>query len=211
MQHPLELGAARYFPAEAFPDHRSHRYRSFMIEEILTDPPDAKGAAPAGELLKFGVQALLSARPYHNHLDSRERVGDALVKLQFCRAGAKRGPVLPGVPGGRAGPSVRARGPAVPGQRRPRTRAGPSPRLCAGHRAVRSPCGAAGLRWAIPAPTTLQQQSWVSPGAQRCPAGAPGKIWMTSFRAATSPQSPVLPVGMISVCSTPKLLEKLRG
>ncbi|KAL2299606.1 hypothetical protein Nmel_012449 [Mimus melanotis] len=48
MQHPLELGAARYFPAEAFPDHRSHRYRSFMIEEILTDPPDAKGAAPAG-------------------------------------------------------------------------------------------------------------------------------------------------------------------
>lgn len=68
MQHPLELGAARYFPAEAFPDHRSHRYRSFMIEEILTDPPDAKGAAPAGELLKFGVQALLSARPYHNHL-----------------------------------------------------------------------------------------------------------------------------------------------
>lgn len=68
MQHPLELGAAHYFPAEAFPDHRSHRYRSFMIEEILTDPPDAKGAAPAGELLKFGVQALLSARPYHNHL-----------------------------------------------------------------------------------------------------------------------------------------------
>lgn len=68
MQHPLELGAAHYFPAEAFPDHRSHRYRSFMIEEILTDPPDTKGAAPAGELLKFGVQALLSARPYHNHL-----------------------------------------------------------------------------------------------------------------------------------------------
>lgn len=68
MQHPLELSAARFFPAEAFPDHRSHRYRSFMIEEILTEPPDAKGAAPAGELLKFGVQALLSARPYHNHL-----------------------------------------------------------------------------------------------------------------------------------------------
>lgn len=68
MQHPLELGAGHYFPAEAFPDHRSHRYRSFMIEEILTDPPDSKGAAPAGELLKFGVQALLSARPYHNHL-----------------------------------------------------------------------------------------------------------------------------------------------
>lgn len=73
MQHPLELGAAHYFPAEAFPDHRSHRYRSFMIEEILTDPPDAKGAAPPGELLKFGVQALLSARPYHNHLGMSRR------------------------------------------------------------------------------------------------------------------------------------------
>lgn len=73
MQHPLELGAAHYFPAEAFPDHRSHRYRSFMIEEILTDPPDAKGTAPPGELLKFGVQALLSARPYHSHLGMSRR------------------------------------------------------------------------------------------------------------------------------------------
>ncbi|KAK1161401.1 homeobox protein BarH-like 1 [Acipenser oxyrinchus oxyrinchus] len=67
MQHPLELGG-HYFPPEAHPDHRSHRYRSFMIEEILTDHPDHKISAPAGELLKFGVQALLSARPYHNHL-----------------------------------------------------------------------------------------------------------------------------------------------
>ncbi|XP_069499683.1 homeobox protein BarH-like 1 [Ambystoma mexicanum] len=68
MQHPLELGA-QYFPHEAaFHDHRSHRYRSFMIEEILTDHPDSKVSAPAGELLKFGVQALLSARPYHSHL-----------------------------------------------------------------------------------------------------------------------------------------------
>lgn len=39
-----------------------------MIEEILTDHPEHKISAPAGELLKFGVQALLSARPYHNHL-----------------------------------------------------------------------------------------------------------------------------------------------
>nr|XP_033782376.1 homeobox protein BarH-like 1 [Geotrypetes seraphini] len=67
MQHPSELGA-HYFPPEVFPDHRSHRYRSFMIEEILTDHPDSKVSAPAGDLLKFGVQALLSARPYHNHL-----------------------------------------------------------------------------------------------------------------------------------------------
>ncbi|XP_061477995.1 homeobox protein BarH-like 1 [Rhineura floridana] len=71
MQHPLDLGAAaaaHYFPADPFVDHRSHRYRSFMIEEILTDHPDAKGSAPAGDLLKFGVKALLSARPYHNPL-----------------------------------------------------------------------------------------------------------------------------------------------
>ncbi|OXB83059.1 UNVERIFIED_CONTAM: hypothetical protein H355_001402 [Colinus virginianus] len=86
MQHPLELGAAHYFPAEAFPDHRSHRYRSFMIEEILTDPPDAKGAAPSGELLKFGVQALLSARPYHNHL--------AVLKAEPA-AGGSASPHLP--------------------------------------------------------------------------------------------------------------------
>lgn len=39
-----------------------------MIEEILTDPPDPKVSAPAGEFLKFGVQALLSGRPYHSHL-----------------------------------------------------------------------------------------------------------------------------------------------
>lgn len=36
-----------------------------MIEEILTDHPEHK---PAGELLKFGVQALLSTRPFHNQL-----------------------------------------------------------------------------------------------------------------------------------------------
>ncbi|XP_055039487.1 homeobox protein BarH-like 1 isoform X2 [Misgurnus anguillicaudatus] len=39
-----------------------------MIEEILTDHPDNKISSPAGDLLKFGVHALLSARPYHNHL-----------------------------------------------------------------------------------------------------------------------------------------------
>ncbi|KAM8929960.1 homeobox protein BarH-like 1 isoform 2-T2 [Pelodytes ibericus] len=67
MQHPLEIGA-HYFPHEAFADHRSHRYRSFMIEDILTEHQDSKVSSPSGELLKFGVQALLSARPYHNHL-----------------------------------------------------------------------------------------------------------------------------------------------
>uniref|UniRef100_A0A8C8VIF8 BARX homeobox 1 n=1 Tax=Pelusios castaneus TaxID=367368 RepID=A0A8C8VIF8_9SAUR len=82
MQHPLELGAARYFP-----DHRSHRYRSFMIEEILTDPPDSKGAAPAGELLKFGVQALLSARPYPNHLAVLKAEQAAVFKFPLAPLG----------------------------------------------------------------------------------------------------------------------------
>ncbi|XP_046781909.1 homeobox protein BarH-like 1 isoform X1 [Gallus gallus] len=87
MQHPLELGAAHYFPAEAFPDHRSHRYRSFMIEEILTDPPDAKGTAPPGELLKFGVQALLSARPYHSHLAVLKAEPAAVFKFPLAPLG----------------------------------------------------------------------------------------------------------------------------
>ncbi|XP_034389089.1 homeobox protein BarH-like 1 isoform X1 [Cyclopterus lumpus] len=68
MQHPLDM-AAHYYAPEALPhDHRTHRYRSFMIEEILTEHPEHKASAPAGELLKFGVQALLSARPFHNQL-----------------------------------------------------------------------------------------------------------------------------------------------
>lgn len=67
MQHPLDMGA-HYYPPEVHPDHRTHRYRSFMIEEILTDHPEHKTSAPAGELLKFGVHALLSARPLHNQL-----------------------------------------------------------------------------------------------------------------------------------------------
>lgn len=75
MQRPGEPGAGRFGPPEGCVDHRPHRYRSFMIEEILTEPPGPKGAAPAaaaaaaaGELLKFGVQALLAARPFHSHL-----------------------------------------------------------------------------------------------------------------------------------------------
>lgn len=75
MQRPGEPGAARFGPPEVCADHPPHRYRSFMIEEILTEPPGPKGAAPAaaaaaaaGELLKFGVQALLAARPFHSHL-----------------------------------------------------------------------------------------------------------------------------------------------
>lgn len=75
----------RFVPPEGCADHRPHRYRSFMIEEILTEPPGPKGAAPAaaaaaaaGELLKFGVQALLAARPFHSHLGTYGAgVGDA--------------------------------------------------------------------------------------------------------------------------------------
>lgn len=81
MQRPGEPGAARFGPPEGCADHRPHRYRSFMIEEILTEPPGPKGAAPAaaaaaaGELLKFGVQALLAARPFHSHLGTCNRTG----------------------------------------------------------------------------------------------------------------------------------------
>lgn len=67
MQHPLDMGA-HFYPPEAHLDHRTHRYRSFMIEEILTDHEEQKTSAHAGELLKFGVQALLSARPFHSQL-----------------------------------------------------------------------------------------------------------------------------------------------
>lgn len=65
-QHPLEM--AYYNPAEINSDSRTHRYRSFMIEEILTDHRERKAAAPVGDFLKFGVHALLSARPLHNQL-----------------------------------------------------------------------------------------------------------------------------------------------
>lgn len=79
MQHPLEIGA-HYYPPDAYPDQRSHRYRSFMIEEILTDHPDHKVSSPTGDLLKFGVHALLSARPYHSHLG---KYRDLLVRWYF--------------------------------------------------------------------------------------------------------------------------------
>ena len=82
MQHPLDMGA-HYYPPEAHPDHRSHRYRSFMIEEILTDHPERKVSTPAGELLKFGVQALLSARPFHSHLGKTVRLPADVKSLGF--------------------------------------------------------------------------------------------------------------------------------
>lgn len=73
MQHPLDM-SARFYPPDVHPDLRTHRYRSFMIEEILTEHPEHKAPAPAGELLKFGVQALLSARPFHSQLgEGREQ------------------------------------------------------------------------------------------------------------------------------------------
>lgn len=42
-----------------------------MIEEILTDHREHKASAPVGDFLKFGVHALLSARPLHNQLGKR--------------------------------------------------------------------------------------------------------------------------------------------
>uniref|UniRef100_A0A3Q1I0F3 BARX homeobox 1 n=1 Tax=Acanthochromis polyacanthus TaxID=80966 RepID=A0A3Q1I0F3_9TELE len=102
MQHPLDLGA-HYYPPEVHADHRTHRYRSFMIEEILTDHPEHKASAPAGELLKFGVQALLSARPFHNQLVLK---ADQTSLLKFpmsplsCSLGSPLGsPLLTGAPG----------------------------------------------------------------------------------------------------------------
>ncbi|KAL0606834.1 Homeobox protein BarH-like 1 [Plecturocebus cupreus] len=98
MQRPGEPGAARFGPPEGCADHRSHRYRSFMIEEILTEPPGPKGAAPAaaaaaaGELLKFGVQALLAARPFHSHLGTCGAAGSRVGLGQRQRAELRGAP-----------------------------------------------------------------------------------------------------------------------
>lgn len=76
MQQHLDMGT-HYYPPDVHADNRTHRYRSFMIEEILTEHT---ASAPAGELLKFGVQALLSARPFHSQLGkSSERPVCTLV------------------------------------------------------------------------------------------------------------------------------------
>ncbi|KAM8914702.1 homeobox protein BarH-like 1 [Spinachia spinachia] len=96
MQHHLDLGG-HYFAPEAQPhDHRTHRYRSFMIEEILTDHPQHKASAPGGELLKFGVQALLSARPFHNQLVLKDQ--SSLLKFPMsplaCSLGSPLGAQL---------------------------------------------------------------------------------------------------------------------
>ncbi|XP_072665543.1 homeobox protein BarH-like 1 isoform X1 [Canis lupus baileyi] len=84
-----------------------------MIEEILTEPPGPKGAAPAaaaaaaaGELLKFGVQALLAARPFHSHLAVLKAEQAAVFKFPLAPLGCSglgsallaAGPGLPGAP-----------------------------------------------------------------------------------------------------------------
>ncbi|CAL8337624.1 unnamed protein product [Merluccius merluccius] len=91
MQHHLDMGA-HYYPPDAHPDHRSHRYRSFMIEEILTDHPERKVSTPAGELLKFGVQALLSARPFHSHLVLKAEQA-SLLKFPMSPLSCSLGPI----------------------------------------------------------------------------------------------------------------------
>ncbi|KAG7494868.1 homeobox protein BarH-like 1 [Solea senegalensis] len=96
MQHPLDMGAQFYAP-DFSADHRTHRYRSFMIEEILTDHPEHKVSAPAGELLKFGVHALLSARPFHSQLALKAEQ-TSLLKFPMsplsCSLGSPLGPPL---------------------------------------------------------------------------------------------------------------------
>uniref|UniRef100_A0A8C5KGK8 BarH-like homeobox 1 n=1 Tax=Jaculus jaculus TaxID=51337 RepID=A0A8C5KGK8_JACJA len=115
MQRPGEPGAVRFGPPEGCAaDHRPHRYRSFMIEEILTEPAGPKGAAPAaaaaaaaGELLKFGVQALLAARPFHSHLAVLKAEQAAVFKFPLAPLGCSglgsallaAGPGLPGAAG----------------------------------------------------------------------------------------------------------------
>ncbi|KAK2492047.1 hypothetical protein MC885_004071 [Smutsia gigantea] len=114
MQRSGELGAARFGPPEVCADHPPHRYRSFMIEEILTEPPGPKGAAPAaaaaaaaGELLKFGVQALLAARPFHSHLAVLKAEQATVFKFPLSPLGCSglgsallaAGPGLPGAAG----------------------------------------------------------------------------------------------------------------
>ncbi|AWP03475.1 Homeobox protein BarH-like 1 [Scophthalmus maximus] len=96
MHHHLDMGA-HYYPPDVHADHRTHRYRSFMIEEILTDHPEHKASAPAGELLKFGVHALLSARPFHNQLVLKAEQ-TSLLKFPLsplsCSLGSALGPPL---------------------------------------------------------------------------------------------------------------------
>lgn len=109
MQRPGEPGVARFGPPEGCADHRPHRYRSFMIEEILTEPPGPKCAAPAaaaaaaaGELLKFGVQALLAARPFHSHLGRCGPSPGVARGVGRATSSAQLGwgpPLAPGAPG----------------------------------------------------------------------------------------------------------------
>ncbi|XP_021167695.2 homeobox protein BarH-like 1 isoform X2 [Fundulus heteroclitus] len=104
MQHPLDMGA-QYYPPDLQPDHRTHRYRSFMIEEILTDHPEHKASAPAGELLKFGVQALLSARPFHSQLVLKAEQA-SLLKFPLSPLSCPLGsPLLAAAPGLQVGPA----------------------------------------------------------------------------------------------------------
>ncbi|XP_037534999.1 homeobox protein BarH-like 1 [Nematolebias whitei] len=105
MQHPLDVGG-HYLPPDLQPDHRTHRYRSFMIEEILTDPPEHKAAAPAGDLLKFGVQALLG-RPFHSQLVVKaEQAG--LLKFPLTPLScALASPLLSAAPALQVGPAGR--------------------------------------------------------------------------------------------------------
>ncbi|XP_028302902.1 homeobox protein BarH-like 1 [Gouania willdenowi] len=98
MHHHLDMGA-HYFPPEVHSDLRTHRYRSFMIEEILTDHPEHKAFNPPADLLKFGVQALLSGRPYHEPLVLKADQS-SLLKFPLSPLSCPLGsPLLSGGPG----------------------------------------------------------------------------------------------------------------
>lgn len=74
-----------------------------MIEEILTDHAEHKTSAQAGELLKFGVQALLSARPFHSQLmlkaDQTSLLKFPMSPLSCSLASPLGSPLLSAAPG----------------------------------------------------------------------------------------------------------------
>ncbi|XP_004685098.2 PREDICTED: homeobox protein BarH-like 1 [Condylura cristata] len=87
------------------PDTLSSRSRVLGGPRCLS--PSAAAAAAAGELLKFGVQALLAARPFHSHLAVLKADQAGVFKFPLAPLGCSglgsallaAGPGLPGAPG----------------------------------------------------------------------------------------------------------------
>ncbi|XP_055504146.1 homeobox protein BarH-like 1 isoform X2 [Leucoraja erinacea] len=93
MQHPLELGA-HYLPHEPIHDYRSHRYRSFMIEEILTEPTGS-GKAANGAGLKSDHAGVFKFPLGPISCSLAAPLGSALISGGSSLAGGPGGPHLP--------------------------------------------------------------------------------------------------------------------